>query len=275
MAHAVMTNAKPSDPFAQFKAIQRESWALFVPLQTFTTPPAAHLVDFAGVKKDDKVLDVACGTGVVAVTAARLGAQVKGLDLSPVLLEEARRNAALIDASIQFLEGDVEALPYRDGEFDAVLSQYGHMFAPRPELAVREMLRVLKPGGRIAFSTWPPELMIGRVLATVGKYLPPPPPGVAPPSLWGDPNVIRERLGDAVTDLQFDRGEMIFQTLSPQHYRAHLEHTAGPVIKAAEMLSADPPKLAQFRAELEGIAAQFFARNVVRQSYLLTRAIKK
>src|ERR1051326_1292269 len=103
MAHTVMDDVKSSaDPFAKFKAIQRESWALFVPLQTFTTPPAARLVQFAGVKKGDKVLDAACGTGVVAVTAARLGAQVKALDLSPVLLEEARKNAAMVKATIEF-----------------------------------------------------------------------------------------------------------------------------------------------------------------------------
>lgn len=276
MTHAV-TERKVSaaDPFAKFKEIQREGWALFVPLATFTTPPAARLVGFANVQKGDKVLDVACGTGVVAITAARRGAQVKALDLSPVLLAEARKSAAVIEAPIEFIEGDVEALPYKDGEFDVVLSQYGHMFAPRADVAIGEMLRVLKPGGRIAFSTWPPELMIGRVLATVGKYLPPPPPGVTPPATWGDPNVIRERLGDAVTDLQFDRDDLIFQTLSPQHYCAHLEQTAGPVIKAVEILMSEPVRLAAFRAELQALAERFFSANQVCQSYLMTRAVKK
>jgi ubiquinone/menaquinone biosynthesis C-methylase UbiE len=130
---------------AKFKAVQRESWGLFAPLAQFTTPGAAMLVKFAGIKPDEAVLDVACGTGVVAVTAARAGARVKGLDLSPVLLEDARKNAAIIGAPIEFREGDVEALPYQDGEFDVVLSQFGHMFAPRPDVAVREMLR---PGRR-------------------------------------------------------------------------------------------------------------------------------
>jgi SAM-dependent methyltransferase len=263
------------DPFAKFKAVQRESWALFAPLAAFTTPGAALLVDYAGVKKGDAVLDVACGTGVVAVTAARLGARVKGLDLSPVLLEDARKNAAIVSAPIEFTEGDAEALPYKDGEFDVVLSQFGHMFAPRPEVVVREMLRVLKPGGRIAFSTWPPELMIGQCFAIVARYLPPPPPGAAPPPAWGDPNVVRERLDSAVKDLEFHREELVFPALSPQHYRANMEVTAGPVIKAVEMLSAEPARLAAFRAELEALAGRYFSQNRVRQSFLMTRALKK
>lgn len=263
------------DPFAKFKAMQRESWGLFAPLATFTTPPAALLVDFAGVKAGQAVLDVACGTGVVSVTAARRGAKVRGLDLSPVLLEEAKKNAAIAGVSIDFREGDVEALPYQDGEFDVVLSQFGHMFAPRPDVAIREMVRVLKPGGRIAFSTWPPELMIGLCFATLGKYLPPPPAGVAPPPQWGDPNVVRQRLGDAVSAIEFTRDEMVMPTLSPAHYRAHMEHTAGPVIKAVEMLASDPPKLAQMRAELETLIERYFDKNRVRQSFLMTRAVKR
>lgn len=263
-----------NDPFVQFKAAQREGWALFSPLAAFTTPPAARLVDFAGVRAGQEVLDVACGTGVVAVTAARLGARVRGLDLSPVLIEDARRNAEILGAPIAFVEGDVEALPYADGSFDVVLSQFGHMFAPRPDVAVREMLRVLKPGGRIAFSTWPPELMIGQVFALVARYLPPP-EGVAPPPAWGDPGVVRERLGTAVTQLEFDRDELSFPALSPQHYRALMELTAAPVAKVVATLVNEAERLAAFRRELETLAARWFWRNEVRQSFLMTRAIKR
>jgi SAM-dependent methyltransferase len=86
-----------------------------------------------------------------------------------------------------------------------VVSQFGHMFAPRPDVAIGEMLRVLKPAGTIAFSTWPPELFIGNTFALVSRYMPPPPPGVSPPPQWGDPAVIRERLGTAVRDIVSDR----------------------------------------------------------------------
>lgn len=262
------------DPFAQFKAVQREGWALFSPLASFTTPPAAHLVEYAGLHKGQDVLDVACGTGVVAVTAARRGARVRGLDLSPVLLSDARKNADMAGVSIEFVEGDVEALPYADATFDGVLSQFGHMFAPRPEVAVSEMLRVLKPGGRIAFSTWPPELLIGQMFAMTARYLPPP-PGVAPTSVWGDPNVVRQRLGEAVATLEFDRADMWIPALSPQHYRANMELTAAPVAKLVAMLANDPQRLAAFRGELDALVENFFERNRVRQSFLMTRAIKR
>lgn len=263
------------DPFAQFKAAQREAWALFSPLAAFTTPPAAALVEFAGVRRHDRVLDVACGTGVVTITAARRGASAQGVDLSPVLVEEAKRNAAVLGLDVGFAEGDVEALErqYPERYFDVVLSQFGHMFAPRPDVAVAQMLRVLKPRGRIAFSTWPPELMIGSMFQLVARYLPPP-QGVAPPPAWGDPNVVRERLGDAVTDLQFQRAEMRVPALSPEHYRLLMEQTAGPVIKVVQTLEHEPARLAAFRSELDQIVERHFRDNEVRQSYLMTRAVK-
>jgi SAM-dependent methyltransferase len=266
---------KNSDPFVQFKAVQREAWSHFIPLEIFTTPPAAALVRFAGIKPGESVLDVGCGTGVVAVTATREGARVSGLDLSPVLLERARENAALSRVEVEFREGDCEALPYGDASFDVVLSQFGHMFAPRPNTAVAEMLRVLKPGGRIAFSTWPPELFTGRMFALVGQYLPAP-EGVAPPPQRGDPNLVRERLGAAVTDLTFDRGTMYIPALSVPHYRDRIEATAGPVIKLVEALSkSEPERLARFRKDLEALIDTYLSENQVRQQFLMTRARKR
>lgn len=262
-----------SDPFAQFKAVQREGWALFAPLETITTIPAAELVELAGVQPGQAVLDVACGTGVVAVTAARRGARVQALDLSPVLLERARDNAATAEVSVAFTEGDAEALPYSDAKFDVVLSQFGHMFAPRPDVALGEMLRVLKPGGTIAFSTWPPDQFVGRMFAMTSRYLPPP-PGVAPPPAWGDPAVVRERLGSLVRDIHFDRECMLVPTLSPQHYRKLIEATAGPVVKLVATLASEPERLAQFRAELDALSAAYLVGNVIRQHFLMTRAIK-
>jgi hypothetical protein len=137
------------------------------------------------------------------------------------------------------------------------------------------MLRVLKPGGTIAFSTWPPDGFVGRSFALVASYMPPPPPGVAPPPLWGDPNVIRERLGKAVTHITFDRDRMSVPALSPQHHREMFERTAGPVIKLVELLTAtDPAKLADFRREYEALVAQYIDDNIARQDYLLTRGTK-
>ena len=262
------------DPYAEFKANQRQAWGLFAPLEAVTTIPAAALVKHARVRAHQRVLDVGCGTGVVALTAARAAAKVSGLDLSPVLIELAKKNARVAGVDIDFREGDVEALPYGDASFDVVLSQFGHMFAPRAEVALAEMLRVLKPGGTIAFSTWPPEHFVGQIFALVGKHVPPP-PGVAPPGQWGDPNVVRQRLGDTVTDVFFDRGVMIFPTLSPQHYRKGMEETAGPVTTLVASLQGEPQKLAAFRSEFDGFVARYFERNALHQHFLMTRATKR
>lgn len=263
------------DHFDDFKAAQKKSWAHFAPLEVFTTAVASRLVSHAKVQAGQQVLDVACGTGVVAVTAARRGATATGLDLTPQLLERARENAEIAGVKIQWHEGDAEKLPFDDAAFDVVLSQFGHIFAPRPAVVLAEMLRVLKPGGTIAFATWPPELFMGRMFAITARYAPPPPPGVSPPTQWGDPNIVAQRLGTAVTDLLFDRGTMSVPALSPQHFRANLERTAGPLIKLVEALAAsDPQKLAQFRGDYESLVAEYYADNLVRQDYLLTRAKK-
>lgn len=263
------------DGLAQFKQAQKDGWKHFAPLEVATTPTAAQLVRFAGVAPGMRVLDVGCGTGVVAITAARQGAQVKAIDLTPQLLERARDNAAIAEAAVEWHEGDAEELPFRDAEFDIVLSQFAHIFAPRPEVALREMLRVLRPGGTIAFSTWPPESLVGRTQEVRARYMPPPPLTMPSPDLWGDPGVVRQRLGSAVVDILFDRGTMLIPALSPQHYRLNVERTAGPIIKVIEQLAAsDPARLQAFRAEFDTAVAPYISNNVVRQDYLLTRARK-
>jgi ubiquinone/menaquinone biosynthesis C-methylase UbiE len=263
------------DPFAGFKAIQKEIWSLFTPMETFTTPPAAKLVNFAGVKSGQKLLDVGCGTGVAAVTAARRGAKVRGLDLSPVLLERARENAGLVQLDIDFTEGDAENLPYDDGEFDVVLSQFGHIFAPRPEITITEMLRVLKPGGTIAFSTWPPHLYTGRMFALIARHLPPP-EGVASPVLWGDPKIITERLSGKVKNLAFEMDIMTPSTLSPQHFRRMMEATVGPLTRLVQQYKDEPDKLHSLRSEIEALITEYFdwGSNVMRQQFLMTKAQK-
>jgi SAM-dependent methyltransferase len=263
------------DPTAQFKEQQKVAWSNFALFENMTGSVAARLVSFAGVAAGANVLDVGCGSGVVGLTAARLGARVTGVDLTPELVARAKENSKLMGIDAEWREGDAEALPLPDASFDFVVSQFGHMFAPRPEVAIREMLRVLKRGGVIAFSTWPPEMFVGRMFALTGKYAPPPPPGVSPPGQWGDPNTIRERLGSAVKDIRFARDVMQLQMLSPQHYRLFMETNFGPAKRLIEGLDkSDPAKANALRRELEQLAAEYFENNVLRQDYLLTRAIK-
>jgi SAM-dependent methyltransferase len=259
----------------EFKEAQRQGWKHFAPLEALTTPAAARLVKFANVRAGQNVLDVGCGTGVAAITAARIGARVRGVDLTPELLERARENARIANVKIDFCEGDAEALPFDDVTFGVVLSHFGHMFAPRPDVAMAEMLRVLKRGGTIAFTTWPPELLIGSSFKLVASYMPPPPPGVSSSPKWGDVAIVRERLGSAVKDIVFDRACMLFPALSVQNYRDHIERTAGPMLKLVEsLLTSDLARLAQFRGEYDALIAPYFEDNVVRQDYLLTRAVK-
>jgi SAM-dependent methyltransferase len=265
------------DPIAEFKAKQRETWALgnFGEVATFTTQTAGHLVRFAGVQAGQTVLDVACGTGPVAITAARQGARVTGLDLTPELLAQARASAPIAGLSdLVWKEGDAEALPFPDASFDVVLSQFGHMFAPRPEVVTRELLRVLRPGGRLAFATWPPETFSGRAFVLSAKYTPPLAPGVSPPVQWGDPAIVRERLGPAVKNLFFERGIMIIPTLSPEHYMAWRSATIGPFIKTMALLKKDPAKLESYDQECRLLTQEYLVDNLLKHEYLLTRAIK-
>lgn len=264
-----------ADPFVEFKERQRAMWASFAPTAMFTTPVAGRLVRFARIRPGERALDVGTGTGVVAITAARVGAKVSALDLSPVLIDEARRNGRIAGFDdISWTEGDAESLPYPDGSFDIVLSQFGHMFAPRPDIVVKEIRRVLHPGGRVAFATWPPEHFVGRMFAMVGRHLPPP-PGAAPPPLWGDPKVVTERLSPYFEAPFFERGTMIFPALSLAHYREFVEQTVGPVRKLVESLAGEPTKLASVRAELEALATPYYVDNEVRQDFLMSSAIAK
>jgi len=263
------------DALDQFKANQKATWANFALLENLTGTVAPHLVRFAGIRAGQKVLDVACGTGVVALTAARTDADVQGIDLTPELVERAREHAALTKLDVTFQEGDAEALPFPDQTFDVVVSQFGHMFAPRPDVAIAQMLRVLKRGGTIAFSTWPPELFVGRWFALMSRYAPPPPVAVPPPPQWGDPNIVRERLGSLVHDLAFTRATMFVPTISPQHYRAWMLESFGPAKKLFAQLDAhEPEKAATLRHEIDTLAGAYFEDNRLRQDFLISRAIK-
>jgi SAM-dependent methyltransferase len=266
-----------SDPFARFKAVQREAWASFAPQEIFTAVPAARLVKFAAVAPNTSVLDVACGTGVVALTAARAGARVRALDLTPTLLEHARENARIAGLEVEYVEGDVEALPYPDATFDIVLSQFGHIFAPRPDVALAQMLRVLRPGGRIAFSAWPPESFVGRQFVLLSQYMPPPAPTApqpAAPADWGERRVVAQRLAGLAVDVEFEDDVMGVPALSVPHARRWHEMTIGPLARIVGSLREEPGRLAELRARFDALAAEVFADNCLSLQFLMARAVK-
>ena len=148
-----------------------------------------------------KALDVACGTGNLAIPLARSGCVVTGLDIALNLLEQARARARTEDLEITFIEGDAEQLPFPDASFDAVVSMFGAMFAPRPELVAAEFARVLKPGGLLAMANWDPQSFTGEMFRLGAKHVPPP-PGMASPVLWGEENAVRQRLQNGFKDIQ-------------------------------------------------------------------------
>jgi len=150
-----------------------------------------------------QLLDVACGSGQVALCAARDGVNATGVDIAPNLIQRAQARAKAEGLNARFMEGDAEALPFEDASFDVVTSLVGAMFAPRPELVARELLRVCSPGGTIAMGNWTREGFVGQMFKTFAKFIAP--SGMPAPVLWGDETVVRERLGGGVSDLKMTR----------------------------------------------------------------------
>ncbi len=162
------------------------------------------LVARVGVGAGDRVLDVACGTGNATIPAAAAGGVATGLDITPELLEDARRNAAEAGVDVEWVEGDAEALPFEDASFDVVLSTFGCMFAPNHGRAAAEIARVLAPGGRVGIAAWRPEGNIGRFFATLSGFAPPPPEGFQPPPLWGVRDHVTELFDGTGVGLRFE-----------------------------------------------------------------------
>ena len=213
-------------------------------------PGAVEFVERLKIRPGMDVLDVACGTGNLAFPAARAGARVVGVDIAPNLLEQARSRAADEGLDIQFDEGDAEQLPYSDASFDLVMSMFGVMFAPRPELSAPELMRVCRRGGTIALANWTPTGFIGQMFKTIGAHVPPP-ANVPSPLKWGDEATIRERLTD-VEDLQLTRRPILFRFSMPvpdvvEFWRIFY----GPTNRAFEALAGSPEKQAALRADLE------------------------
>src|SRR5258708_1238418 len=186
--------------FETLKARLRATWIAgdFGQIAKSTASGAEDFIKRLNLQPGMKVLDVACGTGNLTLPAARMGAIVRGVDIAPNLIKQARENAEREGLRIQFDEGDAEALPYEDASFDAVVTMFGAMFAPRPEVVAAELKRVCRPGGFIAMANWAPTGFVGQTFKTVSSYVPPV-PGMPAPVLWGVEATVRERLANGIS----------------------------------------------------------------------------
>jgi SAM-dependent methyltransferase len=196
-------------------------------------PLGPRLVEAAGIGPGQKVLDVAAGTGNASLPAAERGADVTASDLTPELLEVGRRRAQDAGLELEWVAADAEHLPFADESFDVVMSAIGVMFAPHHQQAADELVRVCKPGGKIALLSWTPEGMLGALFRTMGPFAPPPPPGAQPPPLWGGEDHLRGLFGDRV-DFGTLRRDLLEITVfeHPHDYGEHFKQRYGPTIAA-------------------------------------------
>ena len=213
----------------------------------FMESSAVEFLDRLGVKAGASLLDVACGSGQLALIAARRGANVTGVDIATNAILAARGRAAVEGLNARFDEGDAEDLPYKTASFDVVTSIYGAMFAPRPDRVAAELLRVCRPGGRIAMGNWTKEGFIGQMFKTFARFIAP--PGMPAPVLWGDEAVVRERFGSGVSDLRLTRVTYRFDyPFGPAEVVEFFRKYYGPTTRAfATLREADRIAL---RAEL-------------------------
>jgi SAM-dependent methyltransferase len=196
-------------------------------------------VDRAGVASGDVVLDVACGAGNATIPAAKTGAKTTGLDITPELLEAGKKSAAEHGVEIEWIHGDAQDLPFDDATFDVVLSVFGCMFAPDHRKAAEELVRVLKPGGRMLVAAWRPEGNMGRMFATVASHLPPPPEGFQPPPLWGNEEHLREIFDGLPIELELEPTTVDFVGDSSDQFFMEYERDLPPIVMAKARLEPE------------------------------------
>ena len=243
-----------SEPISELSALKtklKATWSAgdFGQIARYYADEAEAFIKRLDLKRGMTVLDVACGTGNLAIPAARLGATVTGVDIAANSVEQARQNAKAEGLSAKFDEGDAEALPYDDASFDAVVTMFGAMFAPRPELVASELKRVCRPGGFIAMANWTPGGFIGQMFKITSSHIPPP-PGMTSPVLWGVEEKVRERFGEGISKVETRLQKVTWAfPFSPAEVVEHFRLYYGPAQKA--MGALDEQKGAALRKDLE------------------------
>jgi ubiquinone/menaquinone biosynthesis C-methylase UbiE len=241
------------------KAAARAMWALgdyhrFAKETVWELGPV--LVEACGISAGQRVLDVAAGSGNVAIRAAQAGARVVASDLTPENLEAGRREAHELGVELEWVEADAQALPFADGEFDAVTSSLGAIFAPDHQAVADELLRVSRPGGTIGMINFTPEGLAGDFFGLFGDYAPPPPAGAIPPVMWGTEEHVRELLGDSVAALDMTRREYTERAASPGGYRDLFKASFGPAIATYAGLADQPDRAAALDHDFLDFAEQ-------------------
>lgn len=215
---------------------QRRVWSEgdFAMVAGLVNMVAEELAEELRILPDERVLDVACGSGNGALAAARRAwGNTVGCDFVPALLERGRERAAAERLAVEFVEGDAQALPFGDGSFDVAMSIFGAMFAPDQERTAAELLRVVRPGGRIGMANWTPDGGVAKLFMAVAKYAPPA-PGTQPPVLWGTEERLRELFGDGVSELRVERRASRQGFRSADHYIEFFRSYFGPMKAAFE-----------------------------------------
>ncbi len=215
-----------------------------------------RLVAATGIAAGQRVLDVACGTGNVAIRAAEAGARVVASDLTPEHFDAGRAEARRRGVQLEWVQADAQQLPFADGEFDVVTSSLGAIFAPDHRRVADELLRVCRPGGTIGMLNFTPEGLAGDFFGTLGPYLPPPAPGALPPLLWGSEGHVRDLFGERVATLEMTRATYVERAASPRAYVELFTRTFGPVVSVRAGLEEQPERAAAFDRDLLEFAAR-------------------
>jgi len=235
------------DADRSLKAAHRAMWALgdyhrFATATVWELGPV--LVKACGISAGQRVLDVAAGTGNTAIRAAKTGARVVASDLTPENFEAGRREARAQGVEIEWVEGDAEALPFGDAEFDVVTSSFGAMFAPNHQAVADQLLRVCRPGGTIGMINFTPEGLGADFFGLFAPYAPAPPPGALPPVMWGSEGHVRELFGDRLESLEMTRSKYVESAGSPREYLELFKKTFGPAVAVYASLADQPERAA-------------------------------
>lgn len=275
------TSTQPAfDLRPALKDRHRRMWALgdYPAVADQVIPALGRIVaDATGASHGHRVLDVAAGSGNASLPAARAGADVVALDLTPELLAVGRQAAEREGLAVTWQQGDAESLPYPDGQFDAAMSCVGVMFAPSHQRCADELLRVLRPDGTLALASWTPEGFIGQMFATMKPYVPAPPAGSQPPPLWGSEAHVRELLGDGVDELRAERAHLPVDTFADaEQFLDFFRSRYGPTIAAYAGLAQTPDRAAALDADLLALADSYdLGHGRMEWEYLLVTARKR